>query len=99
MGAEPGHRDMSGDSHVEVQVAEFFAERGLLPLVWAGWDRREGWRKVHGAYPASPLAPVCGRKATMRPATLGDLLGPPCRRCIKTYIWHRRRPLAEVDWS
>lgn len=81
---------MTGHSSIEVQVGEFFAERGLLPLVPA--RVRPGAKpKVHAAFPHSPYTPLCTRArkrgSVMRSADMADLVAPPCRACTTQHIW------------
>jgi hypothetical protein len=76
-------------SYIADQVAEFFAERGLLPVVT---DRST---TVHAAYPDRPSEALCpNRRRRDLPLYIarGDELElPPCRGCTKQHIQLRLR--------
>lgn len=67
------------------QVAEFFHERGLLPVISAARGPVAG-RCVHAALPALPQVSLCAKGGRKRPCTAAELVARPCRACLKVNI-------------
>lgn len=94
-------------SCVADQVAEFFHERGLLPVISAARGPVAG-RSVHAALPALPQVSLCAKATRMRPCTAAELVARPCRACLKinthwllTGRWlaqYVRRVRQHLDW-
>lgn len=72
-------------SCVADQIAQFFYERGLLPVAPAAATQKHGLG-VHAAMPVLPQVSLCARGGPKRPCTTAELVVPPCRACLKANI-------------